>query len=373
MKKRSLFCIILIVMLAIFTVSCGNKASDGESGSTQNNTNNSVSNDFSNNSSQVSTTDKAPNSDTSSNIPDTQTSSSDKSDDIENPNESQATQVATFTKEQKYGYYSLANYYSEVYYADNLPDYEMGQWYKVIKSYEELTQIDRETTIDASLFENNHILIVHRHYYESFDDYIGYKDATVTENGFEITLDSYESEKLLYDIDIVIESVEYLIIPNEEIKTLSVSEGNLTINYNKTTFWQRMAHYVSEEKTSDLKNGRVWLFDDIEKYASFMKEYGIARPYFDSGSQEYARLVIYYESGESIGIGYSDCFIEGKEINVVNQAFKNNGITLHSPALCVILIPKSKIPSENLDEYNFNIIVQENVLEELQLSSHIPK
>jgi len=360
MKKSLLLWVALILILVMSMVSCGNETGNSGSSNIDSDTNDSISNDSSNDSSYNSS-----GSVTTDSTPDTQNPSSDNSNDTIEPEKSQTSSVASFTTEQNVGYYPVAKYTREVYTLD-FPDYEMGEWYRIVKTYEELTQIDNQATVNSSLFEENYIVIVHRHYNGGlYYDYIGYKNAKATEQGFEITLYCYEPEVDWNDQYREVETVEYLVVPKAEIRNISSTEGKLTLNYSEMDLYDRLRHSVSIENVSEFENGSVWLFENSEEHATFMEEYGIRHPSYGSGYKNFVRLVIYYEAGTNIGIGYSNCRIEGDEFYITNEAFEGDNVTLIEPTLCVIFIKKYNFPTNALNGYNYNIIVQENVVERL--------
>jgi len=272
--------------------------------------------------------------------------------------------VVTYSNTQNDEYYSSAKFISNTYY--HSLSYEFGEWYKIVKSYEELLQIDSETTIEQALFEDNYILVVHRYYNGGlYYDYIGYKDAKKTEDGFEITLDCYEPEEDWTDQYRVVESVEYLVVPKTELENVSVLEGKLTLNFNERNFYTRIWCNISEEKASELKSGNIWIFNDEEEYVEFTESYGVRYPVYGSALRDYTRVVIYYEKGTNIGIGFSNCNIVENEFYITNETFESDNVVLLDPAFCVITIPKS-ILSNEISRYN--VIVQENVVKRLYVA-----
>ena len=269
--------------------------------------------------------------------------------------------IVSYSFTQNDEYYSSAKFVRNVYY-HNL-SYEFGQWYKIVKFYDELVQIDSETTVDSAIFEENYILVVHRHYNGGlYYDYIGYKNARETEEGFEITLDCYEPEEAWTEEYREVESVEYLVIPKTELENVSVLEGKLILNYNERDFCERVWHSISEEKTSGLENGNIWIFNKATEYVELMKSYGVNRPLYDSALKDYTRIVIYFEKGTNIGIGYSSCNVTENEFYITNETLDGDNVVLLEPALCVIIVPEP-ISFDEISKYN--IIVQENIVETL--------
>lgn len=275
------------------------------------------------------------------------------------------SQTATFTKEQFDGYYTSAKFvFNQSYYGLG---YEFGAKYKVIKSYEELNVIDEGTALEASIFDENYILIVYRHYNGGMQyDYIGYKNVCINDKELEITLDCYEREEDTNDQYVEIETVEYLIVPTVQLDSLSNDEGTLTINYNERDFYERIWYSVDEEIAQNFANGTTWLFQNVDDYINLMEHFG-ARHYID-GFEHLARLVIFYEAGTNIGIGYSNCNTEGNKFYITNEAFVDDNIILNEPLICVIFINKSNFSDGILENYNFNIVIQENIVERLYSS-----
>ena len=269
--------------------------------------------------------------------------------------------IVSYSFTQNDEYYSSAKFISNTYH--HSLSYEFGQWYKIVKSYEELVQIDSETTVDQAAFQENYILVVHRYYNGGlYYDYIGYKNAKDTEKGFEITIDCYEPEELWTEEYREVESVEYLVVPKAELENVSVLEGKLILNYNERDFCERVWHSISEEKTSGLENGNIWIFNKATEYVELMKSYGVNRPLYDSALKDYTRIVIYFEKGTNIGIGYSSCNVTENEFYITNETLDGDNVILLEPALCVIIVPEP-ISFDEISKYN--IIVQENIVETL--------
>ena len=279
--------------------------------------------------------------------------------DLEAGTHEKPNTVVSYSYTQNNEYYSSAKFVSNTYY--HSLSYEFGEWYKIVKSYDELVQIDSETTVDSAIFEENYILVVHRHYNGGMQyDYIGYKKANKNSAGFEITLDCYMIEEERNDQYCVVESVEYLVIPKTELENVSALEGKLTLNFGERRFYTRAWHSISEEKTSKLENGNVWIFKNPTEYVEFMEAYGVSHPIYGSALKDYTRVVIYFEKGTNIGIGYSNCNVTENEFYITNETLESDNVVLLEPALCVIIIPK-QISFDEISKYN--IIVQENIIE----------
>ena len=355
MKKYLSILLIFLISIVMVLVSCGN-----------NTVNSNVNNEEINNSnlsSQESKVDTQNQNDTNNqntNVP--------KDPGNENPptqpEKPNSLPIALFTKEQQNGYYSSAKFVSNTYY--HSLSYEFGEWYKIVKSYEELVQIDSETTVNQAIFQENYILVVHRYYNGGlYYDYIGYKNAQQTDKGFEITLDCYEPEEDWTEEYRVVESVEYLVVPKTELENVSLLEGKLILNYNERDFYTRAQHYISEEKASGLENGNVWIFKNSTEYVEFMESYGVSHPIFGSALKDYTRVVIYFEKGTNIGIGFSNCSVVENEFYITNETLEIDNVVLLEPALCVIIIPK-QISFDEISSYN--VIVQENVVERMYMA-----
>ena len=267
--------------------------------------------------------------------------------------------VVSYSHTQNDEYYSSAKFVSNTYY--HSLSYELGEWYKIVKSYEELVQIDSEITIDQAIYQENYVLVVHRHYNGGlYYDYIGYKNAQQTDKGFEITLDCYEPEEDWTEEYRVVESVEYLVVPKTELENVSLLEGKLILNYNERDFYTRAQHYISEEKASGLENGNVWSFNNPTEYVEFMASYGVNHPIYGSALKDYTRIVIYFEKGTNIGIGYSNCNVTENEFYITNETLESDNVVLLEPALCVIIVPEP-ISFDEISDYT--VIIKENIVE----------
>lgn len=349
----------LVFAMFIILVSCGNQTIDSDkTGDTSNNIPPKNSNIDENSNSTV-------NSDNSTNL-----QNPPEENPVEQPNDNkdnlveEKLPIVSYSHIQNDEYYSSAKFIRNVYYS-NL-SYEFGEWYKIVKSYEELTQIDSEITVDQAIFQENYILVVHRYYNGGlYYDYIGYKNARETEEGFEITLDCYEPEEAWTEECRYVESVEYLVVPKTELENVSVLEGKLILNYGERNFYTRTWHYISEEKASELENGNVWSFKNPTECVEFMEAYGVSHPIFGSALKDYTRVVIYFEKGTNIGIGYSNCNVTENEFYITNETLESDNVVLLEPALCVIIIPKS-ISVDEISDYN--VIVQENVVERMYMT-----
>ena len=346
---RRLFVLLLTGLMTVALLSCNNALKDSDSDIDSNACSGTKD-------SEVINTDI--NNDTSSDMDsDSDVNSASDQDSPKLPEPS----IVSYSFTQNDEYYSSAKFVRNTYY-HNL-SYEFGQWYKIVKSYDELVQIDSETTVDSAIFEENYILVVHRHYNGGlYYDYIGYKNARETEEGFEITLDCYEPEEAWTEEYREVESVEYLVIPKTELENVSVLEGKLILNYNERDFCERVWHSISEEKTSGLENGNIWIFNKATEYVELMKSYGVNRPLYDSALKDYTRIVIYFEKGTNIGIGYSSCNVTENEFYITNETLDGDNVILLEPALCVIIV-REPISFDEISKYN--IIVQENIVETL--------
>ena len=348
--------VVLVFAMFIILVSCGNQTIDSDkTGDISNNIPPKNSNIDENSNSTV-------NSDNSTNL-----QNPPEENPVEQPNDNKDNlvevklPVVSYSHTQNNEYYSSAKFVRNVYY--HSVSYEFGQWYKIVKSYEELVQIDSETTVDSAIFEENYILVVHRHYNGGMQyDYIGYKKANNNSAGFEITLDCYMIEEERNDQGYVVESVEYLVVSKTELENVSVLEGKLILNYNERDFYERAWHSISKEKASELENGNLWVFENPTEYVEFMASYDVNHPIYGSALKDYTRIVIYFEKGTNIGIGYSSCNVTENEFYITNETLDGDNVILLEPALCVIIV-REPISFDEISKYN--IIVQENIVETL--------
>ena len=355
MKKYLMLTVMLVFAMLLILASCGNQTIDSDkTGDTSN-----ISSQDSNVDENSNSTINSNNSTDSQNPP--EDNPTENPDGEQNDNEDNLVEiklpVVSYSHTQNNEYYSSAKFIKNTYYYDL--SYEFGEWYKIVKSYEELIQIDSETTVDTDIFEENYILIVHRYYNGGlYYDYIGYKNAQHTEEGFEITLDCYEPEEDWTEQYRVVESVEYLVVPKAELEDVSASEGKLILNYNERDFYERACHSISEEKASEFENGNVWIFKNPTEYVEFMESYGVSHPIYGSALKDYTRVVIYFEKGTNIGIGFSNCSVVENEFYIINETLEGENEVLLEPALCLIIIPKPI----SLDEIsNYTVIVKENI------------
>ena len=356
MKKYLMLTVMLVFAMLLILTSCGNQTIDSDK--TDDSSNN-IPPQNSNIDENINSTVNSNNSTDSRNPPeDNQTENpvGEQNDNKDNLVEGKLP-VVSYSYTQNNEYYSSAKFVSNTYY--HSLSYEFGEWYKIVKSYDELVQIDSETTVDSAIFEENYILVVHRYYNGSlYYDYIGYKNAQHTEEGFEITLDCYEPEEDWTEQYRVVESVEYLVIPKAELEDVSALEGKLILNYNERDFYERVWYSIFEEKVSEFENGNVWIFKNPTEYVEFMEAYGVSHPIYGSALKDYTRVVIYFEKGTNIGIGFSNCSVIENEFYITNETLEGENEVLLEPALCVIIIPK-QISFDEIS--NYTVIVKENI------------
>lgn len=236
MKKKIILLALIISVLLILSA-CGNT----ESTDTQLETN----------------TDDS-NTETSTNDSNTETSTKPSYSKFDNA----IQPVITYKTEKKSYYEKVLEYFGQYEYVGKDLPTDYGDYYKVVKAYDDFSELVKSNYLEKSVFEDNYVLVIHRKYGGRYITDMGFSNFKI-ENG-EASIDLYEYTGNLSYPDCEFNQTEYYLIPNS-IECESASFKPLTIN--KTSAYSYDMDFV-EIGEIDL-GGRAIIFDEYSNFKDF--------------------------------------------------------------------------------------------------------
>ena len=253
MKKKIILLALIISVLLILSA-CGNTESTDT---------------------QLETTTDDSNTETSTNDSNTETStktSYSKFDTAIQP-------VITYKTEKKSYYEKVLEYFGQYEYVGKDLPTDNGDYYKVVKAYDDFSELVKSNYLEKSVFEDNYVLVIHRKYGGRYITDMGFSNFKI-ENG-EASIDLYEYTGNLSYPDCEFNQTEYYLIPNS-IECESTSFKPLTIN--KTSVYSYDMDFV-ETGEIDL-GGRAIIFDEYSNFKDFKNLLDIKGlyGYFDNDS-----------------------------------------------------------------------------------------
>ena len=245
MKKKIILLALIISVLLILSA-CGNTESTDT---------------------QLETTTDDSNTETSTNDSNTATSTNDSNTETNTkPSYSKfdnAIQpVITYKTEKKSYYKKVLEYFGQYEYVGKDLPTDFGDYYKVVKAYDDFSELVKSNYLEKSVFEDNYVLVIHRKYGGRYITDMGFSNFKL-ENG-EASIDLYEYTGDLSYPDCDFNQTEYYLIPNS-IECESTSFKPLTIN--KTSVYSYDMDFV-EIGEIDL-GGRAIIFDEYSNFKDF--------------------------------------------------------------------------------------------------------
>ncbi|MBO5091207.1 MAG: hypothetical protein J6C61_01850 [Clostridia bacterium] len=236
MKKKIILLALIISVLLILSA-CGNTESTDT---------------------QLETTKDDSNTETSTNDSNTETSTKPSYSKFDNA----IQPVITYKTEKKSYYEKVLEYFGQYEYVGKDLPTDFGDYYKVVKAYDDFSELVKSNYLEKSAFEDNYVLVIHRKYGGRYITDMGFSNFKI-ENG-EASIDLYEyTGDLLYP-DCDFNQTEYYLIPNS-IECESTSFKPLTIN--KTSVYSYDMDFV-EIGEIDL-GGRAIIFDEYSNFKDF--------------------------------------------------------------------------------------------------------
>ena len=198
----------------------------------------------------------------------TKTETSTDTDDSYTKVESAIMPTVTYKTVKKSYYEKVLYYFGQYeYVASDLPN-DFGDYYKVVKTYDDFSKLVKSNYLDKSLFENSYILVIHRNYGGRYITDMGFSNFRI-ENG-EASIDLYEYTGSLSYPDCEFNQTEYYLIPNT-IECEATTFKPLTIN--KTSVYSYYTDCVNIEGT-DLGT-RAIIFDGYDAFRNFKELVGL--------------------------------------------------------------------------------------------------
>lgn len=236
MKKKIILLALIISVLLILSA-CGNTESTDT---------------------QLETTTDDSNTETSTNDSNTETSTKPSYSKFDNA----IQPVITYKTEKKSYYEKVLEYFGQYEYVGKDLPTDFGDYYKVVKAYDDFSELVKSNYLEKSVFEDNYVLVIHRKYGGRYITDMGFSNFKI-ENG-EASIDLYEyTGNSLYP-DCEFNQTEYYLIPNS-IECESTSFKPLTIN--KTSVYSYDMDFV-EIGEIDL-GGRAIIFDEYSNFKDF--------------------------------------------------------------------------------------------------------
>ena len=170
--------------------------------------------------------------------------------------------VITYKTEKKSYYEKVLEYFGQYEYVGKDLPTDNGDYYKVVKAYDDFSELVKSNYLEKSVFEDNYVLVIHRKYGGRYITDMGFSNFKI-ENG-EASIDLYEYTGNLSYPDCEFNQTEYYLIPNS-IECESTSFKPLTIN--KTSVYSYDMDFV-EIGEIDL-GGRAIIFDEYSNFKDF--------------------------------------------------------------------------------------------------------
>lgn len=253
MKKKIILLALIISVLLILSA-CGNTESTDT---------------------QLETTTDDSNTEASTNDSNTETSTNPSYSKFDNA----IQPVITYKTEKKSYYEKVLEYFGQYEYVGKDLPTDFGDYYKVVKAYDDFSELVKSNYLEKSVFEDNYVLVIHRKYGGRYITDMGFSNFKI-ENG-EASIDLYEYTGDLSYPDCGFNQTEYYLIPNS-IECESTSFKPLTIN--KTSVYSYDMDFV-EIGEIDL-GGRAIIFDEYSNFKDFKNLLDIKGlySYFDDDS-----------------------------------------------------------------------------------------
>lgn len=160
---------------------------------------------------------------------------------------------------------------------------ETGSYFMLINSQEQMLQYFNTNEVTKATFENNYIMVLYRHYYDTFygEIEVAFRNLKYENGEYSITLDwFYEMGERYYpEWEQEFFKYDYIIIPKT---TIEYVEGiqNITVNYNEIK--QKRVDLITSDKDSPTpRQNSAYIVnrDSIE-----LNEYGLSKFYFDKAN-----------------------------------------------------------------------------------------
>lgn len=263
----------------------------------------------------------------------------------------------SFTKSSQSNdiYYSQISTYGREYLADDFPN-DFGEYYKVIKTYEELkNSISNVDSIDKSIFEYNYVVVLRQHYENAYFFPIGFKNAHLFENSY-IILDYYFDDTLHYPDQLVsYDKFSYLIVPKKVVSPFASSEIKpLCVTFDKREFYDFKKISLTKTSNKGLENGKSWIIQNKNDADNFNAENGTDIDI--KIKEEHFVLALYFETSISEIVGFKDYFSNEKNVYITFEKIGRNVTELETGVIYLIDIPTKSIDGKYPQNYEVNLL-----------------
>lgn len=156
---------------------------------------------------------------------------------------------------------------------------EIGSYFMFINSYEQMLQYFNTNEVTPQTFENNYIMVLHRHYYDTYygEIEIAFRNLKHENGKYTITLNWFNEPKDMDYPDWEQEffKYNYLIIPKD---TVSYVEGiqNITVNHSKIE--QKRIDWLIHDKEALIPVENISCI--VNRESIEVEEYGFSKYYF---------------------------------------------------------------------------------------------
>lgn len=179
--------------------------------------------------------------------------------------------------------------------------YILNADYVTVSSVEELSALVTDTSgIDASIFDENVVLCLKRHYESAIGYEAGFKNLTVKDGELYIAVDAKINESLDESCEAY---VDFIVIPKNEIPDTVSKEGKINVVSNETDYfdWEILQLYYEALKKRDtepdyvigVEPGTEWTYYRHYRYVNTIAKDGLTLPavsysvkYFDKEISE---------------------------------------------------------------------------------------
>ncbi|MBQ8163335.1 MAG: hypothetical protein IJZ93_03090 [Clostridia bacterium] len=228
-------------------------------------------------------------------------------------------------------YYTKVNYDFGNYIGKD-PEAEYGDFYRVVKSFEEFESLfTNGRYLEEDIFEDHYVLILCRIYGGKYYHDLGFQNFRIEDGVAKIDFFSYSGPNYAYH-DCGFHSYECYLIP----KTIECEEGELKpIEVNTKEFFSYEDAETDIEGLA-LEENRALILNSAEEYEKFKQEYGIPYLYWRNEASVY---IVFYGLNENY-LSISDAILDGGKLTL---HLVENEKTSENKKFNIIRIPKEEI------------------------------
>ncbi len=259
-------------------------------------------------------------------------------------------------------YYAQISTKNRTYLKNDFPN-DYGEYYKVIKTYDELEEtISNLGSISESIFDKNYVVVLMQHYENRpWSTHIGYRNARFGEKEY-IVADCYLYKDRAYPEEIVeYKKISYLIIPKIEVGNY-MNEGirEICVVFEEREYYNFNLVSIREDVKNDLKNGMSWIIKNKNDMENLKNKYNLD---FNIDIQtDHFALALYLEEGFCDYVGFKYFYSSAENIYITLEKTSSTAEMLDEPFVYFIEIPTNVVEGELPQDFKLTLFEQENLL-----------